>query len=177
MPARTLVVALGPLPRQLLAEVAREIQDIFGTPVRVLPGQQRPQYAFNEERRQYHSTAVLRRLVSARTAGDHAPVVGVTDVDLFVPDAPFVFGEADRDARTAVVSVARLQSGGDGRPVDPERLRRRAQVETTHEVGHLLGLSHCSDSRCAMYLSHKASDSDRKGPGLCASCRGALGLP
>jgi archaemetzincin len=177
MPARTLLVALGPLSRQLLADVARELQGLFGTPVRLLPGQQRPQYAFNEERRQYHSTAVLRRLAGARAPGDRVPVVGVTDVDLFIPDAPFVFGEADRDARTAVVSVARLQAGVDGRPVEPERLRRRAQVETTHELGHLLGLSHCADSRCAMYLSHKASDSDRKGPGLCSACRGALGLP
>jgi archaemetzincin len=104
------------------------------------------------------------------------PVLGLTDVDLFIPDLPFVFGEADRDAMSAVVSVARLQHGPDGRQIEPERLRRRVLVEAVHELGHLLGLSHCLDARCAMYLSHKPSDSDRKGPGVCASCKGALGL-
>jgi archaemetzincin len=177
MPARTVVVALGAIPRQLLVDVASELTAVFGPPATVAAGQQRPQYAFNKDRNQYHSTAVLRRLAPVRGPDDQAPVVGVTDVDLFVPDAPFVFGEADRDARTAVVSVARLQHGPDGKPADPDRLKRRVQVEAVHELGHLLGLSHCADSRCAMFLSHKASDTDRKGPGLCGSCRGALGLP
>jgi archaemetzincin len=177
MPGRTVLVALGPLPRQLLADVAGELQAVFGTPVVLAAAQQRPQYAFNKDRNQFHSTAVLRRLGAARGADDQAPVVGITDVDLFVPDAPFVFGEADRDARTAVVSMARLQHGPEGRPSEPERLRRRLQVEAVHELGHLLGLSHCADTHCAMFLSHKASDTDRKGPGLCVACRGALGLP
>jgi archaemetzincin len=49
-------------------------------------------------------------------------------------------------------------------------------VEVVHELGHLLGLSHCVDSHCAMYLSHRPSDADRKGPGLCHQCRTALGF-
>jgi archaemetzincin len=176
-PARTALVSLGTIPRQLLADVASELQVVFGPPAGLLPGQQRPQYAFNKDRNQYHSTAILRRLALARGPGDTEPVIGLTDVDLFVPDAPFVFGEADRDARTAVVSIARLAVGPDGKQVEPERLKRRATVESIHELGHLLGLSHCADARCAMYLSHKPSDSDRKGPGLCPLCRGALGIP
>jgi archaemetzincin len=177
MPERSLLVALGPLPRKLLFDVAQELGEVFGPPAEVGPAQERPQYAFNKDRNQYHSTAILRRLAHARGEGPPLPVIGLTDADLFIPDAPFVFGEADRDANAAVVSLARLQHGPDGRPADPERLRRRLAVETVHELGHLLGLSHCADARCAMYLSHKASDSDRKGPGLCATCRGALGLP
>ena len=130
----------------------------------------------NKDRNQYHSTAILRRLSQLRSGPADVPVLGVTDVDLFVPDAPFVFGEADRAVRSAVVSLARLSHGPDGAPAEPERLRRRAQVEAVHELGHLLGLSHCQDARCAMFLSHRPSDSDRKGPGLCATCRTALGL-
>ncbi len=171
---RTLLVALGNVSRPLLGELVAELGTLLGIAVGPAGApQQRPQYAFNEARGQYHSTAILRRLAHARS-GD-VPVLGVTDVDLFVPDAPFVFGEADRDAKTAVVSIARLQQGADGRPVEPERLRRRLLVESIHEMGHLMGLSHCADARCAMYLSHKAADSDRKEPGLCAVCRGALG--
>ena len=176
MPPRLVVVALGPVPRALLSDIGGALTQVYGPPVEIGAPQQRPQYAFNKDRNQYHSTAILRRLGQLRAEAAAPPVLGVTDVDIFVPDAPFVFGEADRDARTAVVSLSRLAHGPDRKPAEPERLRRRAQVESVHELGHLLGLSHCQDAHCAMFLSHKPSDSDRKGPGLCGACHSALGL-
>ncbi len=176
LPSRLVVVALGPVPRPLLADVGAALTAVYGPPASIGPPQQRPDYAFNKDRQQYHSTAILRRLPQLRGDAGDVPVLGVTDVDLFVPDAPFVFGEADREARSAVISLCRLTHGPEGKPSDPERLRRRAQVEGVHELGHLLGLSHCQDAHCAMFLSHKPSDSDRKGVGLCATCRAALGL-
>ena len=136
----------------------------------------KPDYAFNKDRQQYHSTAVLRRLEGLRPRGKDAPVLGVVDVDLFIPDQPFVFGEADRDARSALVSVFRLKAA-DGRPVSADRYAHRVRVEGAHSVGHLLGLSHCTDFRCAMFLSHTPADSDRKGDGLCGACRSAIGRP
>jgi archaemetzincin len=135
---------------------------------RIGPSLDRPQYAFNKDRGQYHATSILRRLASLRSPP--VPVVGILDVDLFLPDAPYVIGEADRDAGTAVFSLARLAHA------EAERVKKRARVETVHGAGHLLGLSHCSDFRCAMFVSRDAADSDRKGPGPCPSCRAALGL-
>jgi archaemetzincin len=176
MPPRLLVVALGPLPRAFLRDIGSAITHVYETHAQLGPPQQRPDYAFNKDRNQYHSAAILRRLGQLRGDPAAPPVLGITEVDIFVPDAPFVFGEADRDSRTAVVSLSRLAHGPDGKPAETERLKRRAQVESVHEYGHLVGLSHCQDPRCAMFLSHKPSDSDRKGPGLCSACRSALGL-
>ena len=175
MPGRFTLVGLGVVPRELLVELGSSLRQLFGPATFVGPAQQAPAYAFNKDRQQYHSTAILRRLAQLRAASAGL-VLGVTEVNLFVPDAPFVFGEANRDARAAVISLARLAHGPDGKPTDAARLRRRAQAEAVHELGHLLGLSHCQDARCAMFLSHKPSDADRKGPGLCHSCSGALGL-
>jgi archaemetzincin len=176
VPARLLLAPVGPLPAGMLADLARALREIFGTGPAALAPQVRPDYAFNKDRRQYHSTAVLRRLEGLRPRGEDAPVLGVVDVDLFVPDQPFVFGESDRDARSGLVSVFRLKAT-DGRPVPPERLAHRTRVEGAHALGHLVGLSHCADLRCAMYLSHTAADADRKGDGLCAACRSAIGRP
>jgi archaemetzincin len=175
-PPKLVLVPLGTVPRSLLVGIASSLHEVFGPPVVLAPAQDCPGYAFNKDRAQYHTTAILRRLSQTPRAPAGAPVLGVTDVDLFVPDAPFVFGEADRASQTAVVSFARLATGPDGKPVPPERVLRRIQVEAVHELGHLLGLSHCQDIHCAMLLSHKPTDSDRKGPGLCGTCRSALGL-
>ena len=176
MPSRLLVVALGPVPRALLSDIGSALTQVYGPRVDIGPPQQKPEYAFNKDRNQYHSAAILRRLGQLRGDPASPPILGVTEVDIFVPDATFVFGEADRDSRAAVVSLSRLAHGPDRMSADPPRLTRRAQVESVHEFGHLVGLSHCQDARCAMFLSHKPSDSDRKGPGLCGACRSALGL-
>jgi archaemetzincin len=147
------------------AEALKELE----TSGKTGPSLDRPQYAFNKDRGQYHATSILRRLSSFRNKD--SPVVGILEGDLFLPDAPYVIGDADRDAGAAVFSLARLSHG------DLDTVKRRAQVETVHAAAHLLGLSHCTDFRCAMFFSRDAADADRKGPGLCASCRAALGLP
>ncbi|HET9598303.1 MAG TPA: peptidase M54, partial [Anaeromyxobacteraceae bacterium] len=66
MPARLVVVPLGPLTRVLLADVASALTQTYGPPAAFGAAQQRPDYAFNKDRGQYHSTAVLRRLGQVR---------------------------------------------------------------------------------------------------------------
>jgi archaemetzincin len=167
-PPHVLLVALGSVSPRLVHAAGEAVRETLEMGAKFGPSLDRPQYAFNKDRQQYHATSILRRLSSLRAQTE--PVVGVLDVDLFLPDAPYVIGDADRDAGAAVFSLARLSHA------DPERVRKRVQVETVHGAGHLLGLSHCGDFRCAMFFSRDAADADRKGPGLCSSCRAALGL-
>jgi archaemetzincin len=169
-PTHVLLLALGNVPARIVVDAAGAVAQVLGLAAKTGPSLDQPAYAFNKARGQYHAPAVLRRLSSLRAGAGGAPVVGIVDVDLFLPDAAYVLGDADRDAGAAVLSTSRLAAG------DTAVIRRRAGVETVHAVGHLLGLSHCLDYRCAMFLSRDAADSDRKGPGLCAGCRAALGL-
>jgi archaemetzincin len=164
-----LLVTLGGVSHRLVQSAAEALRETLEIASKPGPSLDRPQYAFNKDRGQYHATSILRRLASLRAQA--APVVGILDVDLFLPDAPYVIGDADRDAGAAIFSLARLSHA------DPDKVRRRTQVETVHGAGHLLGLSHCTDFRCAMFFSRDAADADRKGPGPCPSCRAALGLP
>ncbi len=169
MPTRTLqLVSVGSPPASVLkafdealaAQVAITIAD--GTAQLPAPG-----YAFNKDRNQYHCSAILRRLVPL--IGDRDFALGVTDVDLFVPDSAFVFGESDREAKAAVISVFRLAQGAD-----QEHLNRRAAVEGLHQAGHLLGLSNCEDLRCAMFVAESLAECDRRAPALCNVCRNEL---
>ena len=171
-PARTSCSSRSAASRRGSSQAAAEAlaRDARRSPRGSGPSLDRPQYAFNKDRGQYHATSILRRLALAR-ARRARRWSGILDVDLFLPDAPYVIGDADRDAGAAVFSLAPALAAATR-----SACRRRAQVETVHAAGHLLGLSHCSDFRCAMFFSRDAADSDRKGPGLCASCRAALGL-
>ncbi len=169
-PVKVVLVALGGVGPRLLADAGTPLRDVLGLSPRVGPSLDRPDYAFNKERAQYHAPAIVRRLASLRGGAGGAPVLGVVDVDLFLPDAPYVLGDSDRDAGAALFSVVRLSAP------DPELVRHRVQIEALHAAGHLLGLSHCGDARCAMFLSRDAADTDRKGARLCAGCRSTLGL-
>lgn len=163
------LVAVGNMPPGLLKELEEPLLAQLGISTvhakKPLPS---PAYAFNKDRQQYHANAIMRRLTPLLEPGQRF-VIGVGDVDLFVPDSAFVFGEADRETKAAVVSLFRLRQGAD-----TERFRRRAQVETVHQAGHLLGLSYCEDGRCVMSLAQSPAEVDRKNLGLCTLCRNEL---
>ncbi|SEU30835.1 non-proteolytic archaemetzincin-like protein [Stigmatella erecta] len=164
-----LLVTVGQPATSLLKDFEEPLSTHLG--VQAVAGKtplSRPDYAFNKSRSQYHCNAILRRLVTLQEPA-HAMVLGITDVDLFVPDTAFVFGEADRESRSAVVSEARLRTGAG-----PELVRRRVQVEALHQVGHLLGLSFCEDTRCLMSLAQTPQEVDRKQLSLCNPCRNEL---
>lgn len=171
MPGKVVqLVAVGNIPAHLLKDLEEPLQSQLGiTPVHGKAPLTDPKYAFNKDRNQYHSQAIMRRLVPLMQPGQNF-ALGICEVDLFVPDSPFVFGEADRESRIALVSLFRLRQGADS-----EHVKRRAQVETVHQAGHLLGLSYCDDPRCVMFLASAPADLDRKNVALCNVCRNELG--
>jgi archaemetzincin len=172
LPSQVILASLGTLPPRVLGELAQGFRQALGMGWQPAPPLDRPAYAFNEARRQYHAPAILRRLASLRNgAGRRAPVVALLDGDLFLPDdGEFVISDADRAEGTAVLALARLAG-------DPAALRHRLLVEGLRLVGQLAGLAACAEHRCAMFTSRDATDADRKGPSLCASCKAALGGP
>jgi archaemetzincin len=170
MPQKVLLlVSVGSPPPTLLKELEGPLTTHMGLSVVVSKvALSRPDYAFNKDRAQYYCNAIMRRLVTLLEPGQ-SMVMGVTDADLFVPDSAFVFGEADRESRSALVSTARLRTGSE-----LDQLRRRIQVEGVHQAGHLLGLSYCEDPRCVMFFAQTPGDTDRKQLGLCNVCRNEL---
>lgn len=128
---------------------------------------------FSPERGQYNATLVLAHLLRHLPERD-AKIVGITNVDLFIPVLTFVFGQAQLDGPGAVVSTFRLGNEFYGLPSDPALLGERTAKETVHELGHTFGLVHCQDYSCVMHASTYVDEVDLKQAEFCAACRGEL---
>jgi len=171
------LVAVGETPRGL-AGLRERLAAHWQLPCRILPDSVGAVFALHTERRQYHSTAILHRLEACRHP-DTWRVLGVTDLDLYVPVLTFVFGEAQMHGPCAVVSTHRLRQEFFGLPADAASFEERLLKEAVHELGHTLGLTHCADHRCVMSASHAVEWIDIKGASYCPSCAAMAlsGLP
>jgi archaemetzincin len=154
------VAPVGNVPSAALEWLRPVLRDTFDADVLVAPAVPLPANAFNERRRQVHSTRILDALAGVRKPGWER-LLGVADVDLYVPELNFVFGEADSKRGVCVFSLARLHAP------DEALFHRRAATEAIHELGHTFGLSHCRDPRCVMWFSNTLAESDRKGTTFC----------
>jgi archaemetzincin len=154
------------LEEDVLAKLQRVLASVFDAEIITVPGVPLPSPAYDRIRRQYRSTPMLREL--ARVRPRHAErLLGVADVDLYVPELSFVFGEADADRGIAVFSLARLHTDGSDQRARALFLKRAA-TEAVHELGHTYGLDHCANARCVMRFSNTLAETDRKGTAMCA---------
>ncbi len=126
-------------------------------------------------RDQYLSTNMLEKL-SDMTSFDRDVLLGVTDVDLYVPSLNFVFGEADPYKRVSVISIARLRPSFYGLRDDEGLLQKRAGKEAVHELGHVFDLRHCTHPKCVMYFSNSLVDTDFKEDMFCHKCKKSLDI-
>lgn len=149
----------------LAASLARQ----FRTPCRIRPDTFELDFALDAGRGQYSSTAIIERL--ERVADPNVRVLGVTACDLYVPVLTFVFGEAQLEGSTAVVSTARLGDEFYGLPPRENLMRERLIKEAAHELGHTFGLRHCDDWQCVMSSSHSVGLLDIKTAEFCPACR------
>ncbi len=131
-------------------------------------------FAYDNLRMQYYSTAILERLSLRGSAAQGTRLLGVTELDLFVPVLTFVFGEAQLEGHRALVSLHRLREEFYGLPARPQMLLERAVKESVHELGHTVGLRHCPDWRCVMASTHAVERLDLKSPDFCPSCARAV---
>ncbi len=168
-----LVVSGKTVERPLMEFLVPQLSGIYGRGVELSAWLSTPQYAFDGRRGQYSSTAILVRLRRS-LEGVYGKVLGIVDVDLFIPSLNFVFGEADILHGVGVVSLFRLRPERYGQPSHARVLQERTLKEAVHELGHTFGMMYCSHYRCVMHFSNSLNDTDRKSCHFCQRCRESL---
>jgi archaemetzincin len=167
------ILPIGNADDSLLQDLRPAIEKTFRLPCKVLPVRLNPEFAFHEERQQYHSSEILHRMQSFLPP-DSWRLLGVSTVDLFIPILTFVFGEAQMGGPCAVVSAHRLHQEFYGLPCDRELFHQRVIKEALHELGHTLNLTHCEDYLCVMASSHAVEWIDLKQSALCGACQNVI---
>jgi archaemetzincin len=163
------LLPVGKVELSLLEDLRYAIPRSLGVACEILPAELDPLPCYHVERQQYHSSEILERMKSFVRPGDWR-VLGIAEVDLFIPILKYVFGEAQMGGPCAVVSLHRLHQEFYGVNPDAALLRQRLLKESVHELGHTLGLHHCQDYRCAMASSHAVEWIDLREAALCGSC-------
>jgi archaemetzincin len=156
------ILPLGRVEGEMIQAVAGAFAGEIGMALRVMPGLESPDYAFDRHRIQYDAARIISR-IEAMDIDGCARVMALVDVDLFVPVFTFVFGEARLGGRVALVSLFRLEDRPD-----------RAVKIALHEFGHLCMLDHCRESRCVMNFAKGLGQLDRVPPYYCRYCLGQV---
>ncbi|MEN2983904.1 MAG: archaemetzincin family Zn-dependent metalloprotease [Dictyoglomaceae bacterium] len=128
-----------------------------------------PEHSLNVKRNQYFSPLFLEKL-SKLELEQAFKILGITEVDLYVPDLNYIFGQAKIRGREALISLARLNNTFYGLPENIKLLKERAIKEAVHELGHAFGLEHCSNPKCVMFFSNSLKDTDHKEEKFCSRC-------
>ena len=159
---------LGNIADEIMEELKDKVGGIFHCPVEIKAGFSDLYQAYNPEREQYLSSKLL---ASLKKSEREERVVGIADVDLYVPRLNYVFGEADTVSGTAIVSLCRLRQEYYGLAPDEALFLKRATKEIVHELGHTFGLGHCPNNKCVMHFSNSLADTDLKEAHFCNMCR------
>ena len=159
---------LGNIADEIMEELKDRVGSIFHCPVEIKAGFGDLAQAYDLQRKQYLSSKLLACLEKAER---ESRVVGIVDVDLYVPRLNFVFGEADMVSGTAIISLCRLRQEYYGLAPDEALFLERATKEIVHEVGHTFGLGHCPNNKCVMHFSNSLADTDLKEALFCNKCR------
>jgi archaemetzincin len=159
---------LGNITDEIMEELKDRVGGIFNCPVEIKAGFSDLAQAYNLKRKQYFSSKLL---ASLKKSERDERVIGIADVDLYVPRLNFVFGEADVGSGTAIVSLCRLRQEYYGLAPDEALFLERATKEIVHELGHTFGLGHCPNNKCIMHFSNSLADTDLKEAHFCNMCR------
>jgi len=152
----------------LLKEIASFLHDIFSAEVEIVDHYiELPIDIFDKKRMQYLADAVVYHLYRYKNIASIAIVL--VEYDAYIKGLNFVFGLAIPHLKSAAVFLPRLAI-----TTQHKIFIERTKKEVLHELGHILGLKHCSNIGCVMNFSNSVFEVDKKTMKFCPKCAKTL---
>src|SRR6476646_1503076 len=164
------LLPIGEVTDGLLSFLESALQQSLQVSCEILPVVLDPTPTFHADRGQYHSCEILAGM-QRMGVEECWRLLGVAEIDLYIPILTFVFGEAQIGGPCAVISARRLRQEFYSLPPDKTLLDQRLLKEAIHEIGHTCDLTHCDNYACAMASSHAVEWIDLKQAALCSACQ------
>jgi len=143
------VQPLGGVSEDLLKGIDTDVQSTYQIQTERLPNQPMPEEAYDPRRGQHNCYPILKFLNNLKP--EHAvKILGVTDVDLFIPILTHVFGEAELGGQATIISTYRLAKGTGGDELPLDQIVERTTKIAVHELAHTFRLPHCKENGCLM---------------------------
>ena len=145
-----LIQPLGPgLPDEDMALVKQALAGFYDVQIRVLPRVDLPEHAYYEPRQRYRAEKILPFLLE-KLPGDGDRILGLTTVDISTGKGGIkdwgILGLANLGGKECIISAFRCYA----RAREGAHARILLAKVAVHEVGHTLGLDHCTTRGCLM---------------------------
>ena len=114
---------------------------------------------------------VLDSILIKKKPKDAVILMGITERDLFPkPEWNYVFGLASYQNGVGVTSMYRFSDGNLSESNFNKSLERLIKI-SSHEIGHMFGISHCLNANCVMNGTNNLTETDAHFARACSLCQ------
>lgn len=168
------IYPLGGFKMELMKMIKSEIETFYNFKVVILEGSPLPAHAYYKARNRYRADSLLRYLLQVRPE-EIDYIMGLTHKDISCTNGKYadwgIFGYGYMPGKSCVVSDFRLKGNIKSTAHFHERLSKIA----LHELGHNLGLDHCTSENCFMNDANGTINTvDAEPKRLCNKCSAFL---
>ncbi|MBA3683420.1 MAG: Zn-dependent protease [Bacteroidetes bacterium] len=159
---------------ETINKTAEYVKLFFGLNTQVLPLKADNSVPDSAKREHDGSIQILSPYLLEQTKKAMPPkgivLMTITKKDLYPKDDwNFVFGQASYVTRTGVSSIHRFKNDLPDSLNSNSFLSRLINV-TTHEIGHMFSIRHCTFARCLMNGANNLNETDGSPNRLCSNC-------
>lgn len=129
---------------------------------------------FKDGQEQLLAGYVLDSFLIKRKTKDAVVLMGITERDLYpIPEWNYVFGLASYENGVGVTSMYRFANGHLTDSNFNESTLRLMKI-SSHEIGHMFGITHCLNANCVMNGTNTLSETDFHYARACSLCQRKL---